>query len=767
MANEKIKINKKLLEEFAWDDSELNSDSIDNDEESYVEDKIYLEAHKKAENTLNSLQFFEKLEKKINNLYDDILDKDSDLHLFSAKVQRIELEKLSLALKSKDKEEDSEISTEEELKKELNKLFNSESNDILKIFQIGNVQNNRKELYQLYDEIADINYIAYRMLRVYMDNILIKNMNTKGFLTIELNAENKLINKENEQDIDYAKKLLGLLISYFDIQKKLKNDIIPKTLKYGDFYIEIVNLAPVNKLIKKLDNIPELIQENNHEYYDNNGKKRIIKNLNLAIFENHLKVKNKNIKEEIFEHTGKISTKAKIKKLKSKIFDKRQIEEFDLSFLQTTDEDEKTLKDFIDLDFDELDNIYLRYLDPSQVIKITHNGVNYGYLVIEEIEKDQDNETEINIYKRFLSDDNNSSSGDSDTEKAKEISDLISDKVSERIIEAIREKDINFDDLDDEVKLSLKIIIYNKIKEKAKLKFRLLDAKSIVNFHTQIDKYSPYGTSVFDPIVQPVKMYTLGLMTSIISRLSRASIIRKWNIEVGNKRNYQQIIEQVKKDLKNKSVTFNDLTNIKNITKILTDFRDIATITRDGQRYIDLEILPTHDRSLPIQELQDLRNELIMATGIPAVYLNSMDTIDLRETLVNMNINFANTIITLQSFIEDSINELFNNIVETLFELNGEDSDGFLISQYFKIKLNPPIILQVQSTEGLVGSIANILGVLQNVNVQVDPLELFEKYIPGIDWRALKKSGEKIVQDEVKKQIIQQMPQAGGNGGGF
>ena len=175
-----------------------------------------------------------------------------------------------------------------------------------------------------------------------------------------------------------------------------------------------------------------------------------------------------------------------------------------------------------------------------------------------------------------------------------------------------------------------------------------------------------------------------------------------------------------------------------------------------------------HDRSLPIQELQDLRNELIAATGIPAVYLNSPDTVDLRETLVNLNVNFANNIVTLQSYIEDSLNELMNSIIKKIMKSNGMDEQKiskFNISNYIKIHLNTPLVLQLQQSEALVGSIVNILGALQQAQMPIDPEKLLEMYIPQMNWESLKKSGETLIKDEVKKQIIQQ--QAGQEQGGF
>ncbi len=743
-----MKLNKKFLEEISWED---NIDETT--PEDVAIDKAKLDAHDKAVAAIDSMKFIENLDKKFDKVYREVLNHDNDIELFSAKVQRFELKNIGKILKEKELERRGwEESDEEKLKEDIQRLFNAESNDILKLFQSQTIQNNRKELYEMYDEIADINYIAYRMLRVYIDNILVKHMNTKHFLNVTENENNEELAKYEDTTKKQVKKFIEMLLIYFDIQKKFKNEVLPKTLKYGDFYLELTNLEPIKSIIETR---PQLITES----VITEGK-RIP--LNLGILELPPKRK-KDIEIMEFESKEKLDPQKKLKLFEKKIRQKKKIiEEHDLAFF---DDDEFTLNDLLELDFDVIDNIYIRFLDPSQVLKIEKDGVLYGYLVIEDIEPDNDNYDEINIYKRFLADNENDQNNTKNTEN---IAQLISKSVLSKITEYF-DDEFHLDSLPEELQISLKIIIYHKLLEKSKLKFRFVDSDRIVNFHTVIDKFAPYGTSIFDPIIQPVKMYTIGLMTSIISRLSRASVIRKWNIEVGNKRNYQQIIEQVKQDLKNKAVSYDNLTNIKNITQILTDFRDIATITRDGQRFIDLEILPTHDRALPIQELQDLRNELIMATGVPAVYLNATDVIDLRETLVNININFANTIITLQSLFEDSLNVFMDNLFKIILELNGYDpaETGFNLSRYFRITFNPPLVLQLQSTEALVTSVANILGVLNQAGVQTDPLILLKKYIPSINWDQLKKSGDEVVKEEVKKQIIQQQYNGADQQGGF
>ena len=269
----------KILEEISWDD-----DFDETSQEDVAIDKAKLSAHDKAIKSLDSMKFIENLDKKFDTVYKEVLNKDNDLELFSAKVQRFELKNITQVIKEKEKSKrQNEISEEEKIKEDIQKLFNSESNDILKLFQSQTIQNNRKELYEMYDEIADVNFIAYRMLRVYIDNILVKHMNTKQFFNIEKNELNQQLIKYDESMLNQVKKFIEMLFLYFDVPKKFKNDILPKTLKYGDFYIEIANLEPIKSIIQ---NRNELLTENIEitENIRGKSKKRKI-NLNLAVIE--------------------------------------------------------------------------------------------------------------------------------------------------------------------------------------------------------------------------------------------------------------------------------------------------------------------------------------------------------------------------------------------------------------------------------------------------------------------------------------------------
>jgi hypothetical protein len=159
--------------------------------------------------------------------------------------------------------------------------------------------------------------------------------------------------------------------------------------------------------------------------------------------------------------------------------------------------------------------------------------------------------------------------------------------------------------------------------------------------------------------------------------------------------------------------------------------------------------------------MMDLRNELVAATGVPSVYLNVGDAIELRETLVNINIGFSHTVSNLQSYFEDGLNDLMNAIFDTILRKNNLNTD-FKLSQYFKVSLNEPLVLQLQANESVISTVSNIIGLLGQAGVKFDPMMLFEKYVPSMDWEKLAKSGETSIKKEIKDSLMGGDQQGGG-----
>jgi putative NIF3 family GTP cyclohydrolase 1 type 2 len=746
-------MDKKFLSEMSWGDEEETQDTT----EEAVPGAAAMSAKE-------NIDFLNKLDDQFNNVYKEITSSNTeDLQLFSTKMQKMELSNFAKNLTKK-------LTPEiDENQERINDIMNSGQDDILKIFDDVSVHGNRKKMYDMYQEISNINSIAYRMLQVYLNNILVKNGQSKNFINVVENDYNPHTESLDENIKKSFIKFMKTMLLYFDIQEKMKNRIVPEMLKLGDYYIELVDLAPIDQI---LDTDISILQE---DIDLKSADGRSGRNTGIALFENCTNIGDHKTRSgnplANAAPTGFGDKMAKI--LLNKTDRNFTIEESDINFwtdVLNSEEDESkyggykefNIENFQELDFDGIEDIYLRILPPTNVLKVEKDGNHYGFLIIEDIDEAIDPNNEIDMYQRFLRDDNSSGKNGKDKYHAQEekLADALVDSISNKLAEIMSNDSGFISDMPDELKTSLRVIAYEKIRKKSKLKFRFLQSDKLINFHTSIDKYRPYGTSIFDPIVMPVKMYTIAMMSSVISRLSRASVMRKWNIEVGTKRNYPELVERVKKDLRTKSISYDNLNSIRSISQVMTDFRDIAVVSQNGQRFIDMELMPMHDRALPMNDMMDLRNELVAATGVPSVYLNIGDSIELRETLVNINIGFSHTISGLQGHIEDGLNELMNSIFDILLKKNAVSTD-FKLSQFFRVTLNHPLVLQLQTNESVISTVSNIIGLLKQSEVKFDPMVLFKKYIPDFDWDMLQSSGEDAIKREIKEKLMQGSDQGG------
>lgn len=822
---------------MSWNNFNDDTDTTENIPEENIEPKKLIQ----------SVELIDTLSDRTNELTSKILsDIDKDTGLAKQIIN------LNVTGVNKATSKDTIYKTEEDkLEAYKNFILNHENEDLLKNVTSYSVSTERKKRYDIYDQILDSNYIAFRILRAYLNNTLIKNAQTKTFLSIKTPDEKADLLTYSGREIknSYDKFNKSILLKY-KLQRKLKEIIVPKTLLYGNYFIEIIDLnklkniaqneqvimettIPDEKATKEDHDVDKLfIFESNFNCYKNEEellseirKKNDAKSIEEASFkQNSIKYEKEKIQwleensfEDMDDYRSKRSQALEDYKqvlgskiltessndhnipvefdFKFKELNKQEpsnpcgidslleetllesgVDAFDLDFLKDlgiktkTDKKQYNLEDISKLNFDCLKDIFVNYIHPRNVIIVEKDSLIYGYLIVEEEGGRTSGEYVVDRFKRFstgLSSANGE--GTKKEENVISITEKLTDEIIKKVIANIklsknRLYSNEYDyfktlDLGEEATVSLKLLIYNKIKQKSKLKFRFLTPESLINFNTGIDKFAPYGTGVFDPIVGPVKLYTLALMSSVVSRLSRAAVIRKWTIEAGEKRNHKEIVQKTQSELKSKAITYDKINTLKNISEIVTDFRDMATITINGQRYIDMEILPMQDRGLPLNDLNDLKQDIIAGGGVPPIYLNMGDTTDLREALVHLNVTFANDIIDKQQSLEDGINSLHNNLFKKVLFYNGYENSDFELSNYSEIKLNSPLVLQIQSDEAMITTVSNIIGLLEQAKFSTNPKTLFKKYIPSINWDLLEKEGQDYIKSLGKKAI------ASGDGG--
>ena len=115
-------------------------------------------------------------------------------------------------------------------------------NEINKIITNISVPTERSNRYALYTEMVRAVPIVRKILDVYFDNITQKNPITGECLLYKDKPQTDETD-ENIQRKENSEKIAKSVIEYFDIVSLLRKKVIPKTLTYGDYFLEVVNVT--------------------------------------------------------------------------------------------------------------------------------------------------------------------------------------------------------------------------------------------------------------------------------------------------------------------------------------------------------------------------------------------------------------------------------------------------------------------------------------------------------------------------------------------
>ena len=293
----------------------------------------------------------------------------------------------------------------------MNKVLNHDNDDLLKGVNYFSVSSERKKRYDIYEQMLDSNFLSFRILRAYINGVLIKNAQTKSFLTVQLVDEKAplLTGLGKEVSNSYQKFVKSILMK-FKLQQKMQEEIVPKTLLYGNYFIEIVDL----NLLDNISQHEQILMESSMEPDPKIELKRKIEANRLAkvnpmsdhyLFEsnfdcfkdeteltNHLKsiLTEESLyrgamtqQKSILESGGDIGEHAVKKYDIDALFEDSSynLDSYDLNFLEAPEKDNDkkyTLEDISKLDMSKLKDIHLNYLSPRHVIVIEKDSYIYG-----------------------------------------------------------------------------------------------------------------------------------------------------------------------------------------------------------------------------------------------------------------------------------------------------------------------------------------------------------------------------------------------------
>jgi hypothetical protein len=587
-----------------------------------------------------------------------------------------------------------------------------------KLFENVSVPSERLARYGVYREINRSVPIIKRIIKVYTSHLLQKNPVDGRCIVYR---ESSKTTNEDEDKAKEAKKFAENVENHFDLPRKLKDNICPKKLLYGNCFVEVVD---VRKEAEKLDltkiNLLNEVAGLEKSTSALNGNASItnvdllIKSISRVVHEKFTNEETNLVEQEEVTSRGAVSEEKQDQDTAKKL-------------------EQGMSNPFLD--------VIMKVHHPQNIIILQSKyGTRLGYL---EVHKDD------SIDYQSVSQNISNVIGKITTLTKSNIPEqTVIDKIIYNILKrTLTKSEFKQDKIESALKslgedvyifikrLFIEQDITNKTKYN-KLRTRFIPINRMVDFVVPSNDYSPYGESIVDPLILPCKLYMLAQLSNVIIKLSRAAVVRKWVIDTGSTQMHSGLIQKLKRELYNTRVSLDDLSSFKSIPKILSDFKDMFIFTKQGQRSLDVEIQNLGDPSIKVADLEDARREIIALSGIPAPYLGYMDVVELREQLVHSNVTFATEI----SDMQENDNEALTKLIDIIAEIKGLQ---YKPSKFVKVSLIPPVVLIVQLIEMTLSSIGNIAGVFTNLQLPIDPYFFLEKYVPHIDWEKFKESAQK------------------------
>jgi len=638
----------------------------------------------------------------------------------------------------------------------------TDNNDFQKMLEKLSISQERLARYSIYDELYSAVQMLKRILKVYINNVLQRDILTGKTIDIKL-VEG--ISSEAKISKDY-KSFTESTIKYFRLEEKLKDIILHHILKYGDQYIEIIDLKKdIAHLPSKQDRTPSTT---GNVFFTETALKYIETRLNAN-------GKNESTKELLLDDC--------ITKLSKILFEVKDISSsdsdvqemlFENTLTEDKNEDVPTPDQF---DTSAFQRILLRYHKPHNMLTLTTTYSSIiGYVEIDQSGKEETTPGVGMQFAKVMREITKLAGGNKEQGTEFVIRNLVKKLIVDLITKMKIDKDkINKNKSKNEIEKEYEKLLHDKLGDDLfytikrlfietndnhnmkikKLSVRYIPKDRIIRVCNNPIEFFPYGTSILDSLIYPGKLYLLTQLTNVVSKLSRAALIRKWVVETGPREHHSGLIQKLKKELKNQRVSVDDLMSFKSIPRILSDFKDIILLSKKGQRFVDMELLQMHDANIKVADLEDTRREIIALSGVPAPYLGYNDVIELREQLVHVNITFATEIISIQHVVNDSLTKLIDKIAETV---------GFndRPSNYYKLYLRPPVVLLLQMIETIMSSITNIQQNFQASQIDFNPYYLLKRYMPSIDWDEFSKEAREFALFRDAQKVTSQTDDQGG-----
>lgn len=552
----------------------------------------------------------------------------------------------------------------------------------------------------------------------------------------------------------------------YKLPKKLKNNVITSTLKFGSFYAYTIPYAKLmeEQYARKLKepsqygvSIKESLCESALD----------IKNELAGLGAGYEKIPDSKFKSIVECYGSNISVVNEVSSIPllegvdvTKVFNSKDWEKT----YKNNDNWKNVSKGFKTTDgvidpyqqakgkFDSVVGVYIKYIDPRKMIPIKILDTTLGYYYIHETPM----VTAQSPFSQTIRVSNNTNqviSYDDNVEST------FLSKITDKIVAAFDPKYVQ-----DNAKF--KDLIVNALKYtdiyKNRIEFQFIPAEYITEFTIDEDEDNE-GQSILMKSLFYAKLYLALLIFKMITIITRSNDTRVYYIKnSGIDTNIVNQVQEVARSIKQKQISFLDLLNYNSIISNVGQYKDIfMPIGRSGERSIEFDTIAGQNVDLNSEFMEFLRTNMINNTGVPSVIMNYVNEADYAKTLQMANSKFASRVLNLQLDLNPSITELYKKILRFSASSIPEDVIDKLV-----ITLNPPKILNTINSADNINTVDQLVQALLKVQIgETDNDDksnyirdimykiLAKEYLPGFDWKTIEET-YKIAEMEANKILL-------------
>ena len=470
-----------------------------------------------------------------------------------------------------------------------------------------------------------------------------------------------------------------------DIEKKyglnymVREHIVPKTLKYGEYYVYIIPERTLfeNGQKRKIEMTSGAVVETTEANtfleslkLDKDHKDIKADDMMSYISEN-IKINNSDMPLPILENTNYMGAMKDLEDFNSlsnllkKQKNKKDNKDKDNGFSSLGFSD--GVKSFKMDDWSNVKGCYIKLLDPKKVIPVKLLNYTIGYYYMHDAEMDVTNH-HCNHGHRF------SSVMSNVTNKPEDKQSLLSN-IANAIVRSFDKKYLA--DNPEFKELIINSLMYNEMYKK-KLHFQFIPGDHICRFSINEDE-NGNGQSMLYKSLFYAKLYLSLLVFNMITYLTKSQdTIVTYVKTSGIDKNMVNKTMDLARQWKAKQIGIGDLMDYSSIYSKIGTGRDLFIPEGEsGERGLSWDVIQGQDVNMQNELMEQLKEAFINGTGVPSVIMNYINEADFAKTLVMANAKQIRRVMMYQDNFNEDLTEMYQKILYYCTEIDVSDISNF------------------------------------------------------------------------------------------